>query len=451
MNNSWKKEFKNKMESWQEPVPDNLWADICNRTDLIPKHKKIPRTVLFFRTAGIAAACIIVAAGTMFFMEGRFQKTGTADTGNLIAETDINLPDDVVGMPSQEISGIHGIKEISSLMYIDGSVSDTRDRDGMHRNMNDETTRYDTTAAFPEDSTENDGENSKNEAGTSENNATDSVNEGNGNSYTDNPQKSDDRRPDVVSTPEDAECDLTLVPDYDALVARQGQRLSGKRRFSINASVSGTPGGSDHTTGYGNALPANASVESFGADPSSDIRLFNRTREVNTDTKYMQPIRAGVTFRWYFADRWSLESGISWSWLHSRTTSGSEQYYCRTVRNLHYIGIPVRIGYDFWKGNHMKAYISAEAMAEKCVAGSSVSRYIYNGANGPEKTDDIREKQLQWSVSAMAGFQYDMTKTVSLYIEPGASWHIPNGSGVDNVYKARQLDFSLGLGVRFSF
>ena len=38
---------------------------------------------------------------------------------------------------------------------------------------------------------------------------------------------------------------------------------------------------------------------------------------------------------------------------------------------------------------------------------------------------------------------------MSLYVQPGMSYHFDNGSDLVNVYKRRPLNFSLSAGVRF--
>ncbi len=409
MKNDWTKQFKDKMDSFQEPVPENLWADLCGQDGIIPSHSGKKTHFPYFRYAGIAAAIVAISAAGIMLISAPEE---ALQPQNLMAATDI--PEAIEEYAPEATN--NAIREpypsVTNISAITQAITDTPEE---HNNQKPDTNPHPGKNA-PEN---------------------DEINENRNNS-------------NVESMPEDRECDLTLVPDYSSLPLEKAE----KSRFSLNISVSGTPGSNETASGYGNAISAAsdyAEVTSFGTNPAADIRMFNRTREVNTDTKYFQPVKAGVTFRWYFSDRWSIGSGIVWSWLHSKQTSGSEEYYCRTTQNLHYIGIPVNINYDFWTGKHMRAYASLEAMAEKCIAGKSNSEYIYNGNAGPHQTACIKEKQLQWSASAKAGFQYDITRTAGIYIEPGASWHFKNGSNVENVYKARPVNFSLGIGARFSF
>ena len=60
MKNDWTKQFKDKMDSFQEPVPENLWADLCGQDGIIPSHSRKKTHFPYFRYAGIAAAIIAI-------------------------------------------------------------------------------------------------------------------------------------------------------------------------------------------------------------------------------------------------------------------------------------------------------------------------------------------------------------------------------------------------------
>ena len=219
----------------------------------------------------------------------------------------------------------------------------------------------------------------------------------------------------------------------------------------IGAVVSGGNGENSHLDGYAGTTAATGMVNAFGVNPQADIMMFNRTREVSTDTKYFQPIRAGVSVKWNFAGRWGLESGLYWSGLYSRTTSGSETYFTRSRQELHYLGIPLNLTCDIWSGKGFTVYATAGGMLEKCVGGRVRTEYFYNNTSAAPESSAISEKELQWSAGVNFGAEYLFSKHIGLYLEPGAVWHFNNGSPIDNVYKARPFDFNLSLGLRFAF
>lgn len=245
-----------------------------------------------------------------------------------------------------------------------------------------------------------------------------------------------------------------LAENKEIAAIEPAQGIDGKaaknRRISLSACVSSGTGNTLSAAGYSGSVPA-ASVSTFGANPENDIRMFNRTKEVTTGTDYRQPVNVGVMVNCYLSERWSIGTGLEWSWLHSSFREGSQTYYVSRVNDLHYLGIPLKLNCDLWKRNGFKVYAAAGGMVQKCFIGKQVEEYIYNSAAGKSEMKDLHEKQLQWSLCAEAGIEYDFSPFAGVYFEPGATWHFDNGSSVDNIYKSRPLNFSLSIGIRFNF
>ena len=62
----------------------------------------------------------------------------------------------------------------------------------------------------------------------------------------------------------------------------------------------------------------------------------------------------------------------------------------------------------------------------------------------------IEESRLQWSLQAAAGAEYNVNKTLGLFLEPGISHYFDNHSDVENIYKDKPWSFSLNFGVRIN-
>ena len=266
---------------------------------------------------------------------------------------------------------------------------------------------------------------------------------------------SDGSAPDVPSPEEiTGQSNPILAENKEIAAIEPAQGIDGKaakgRRISLSACVSSGTGNTLSAAGYSGSVPA-ASVSTFGANPENDIRMFNRTKEVTTGTDYRQPINVGVMVNCYLSERWSIGTGLEWSWLHSSFREGSQTYYVSRVNDLHYLGIPLKLNCDLWKRNGFKVYAAAGGMVQKCFSGKQLEEYIYNSATGKSEMKELCERQMQWSVCAEAGIEYDFSPFAGVYFEPGATWHFDNGSSVDNIYKSRPLNFSLSVGIRFNF
>ena len=189
----------------------------------------------------------------------------------------------------------------------------------------------------------------------------------------------------------------------------------------------------------------------YGRDALAGILMYNRDEEVLTENRHYLPIRAGISVSYAFTDRWSIESGLVYSYLLSTFRTGSDSYFIDSRQTLHYLGIPLTASYNIWKNRWLDVYFSAGGMLEKCIGGNVRNNYVYNDSIREKKTDHVTVRPLQWSVSASAGLQFNITRLVGLYLEPGVTYHFDNKSGIANVYNEHPLNFNMNLGLRFSF
>ena len=107
--------------------------------------------------------------------------------------------------------------------------------------------------------------------------------------------------------------------------------------------------------------------------------------------RHHQPLSFGLTVRKEFAHGLSLESGVNYTLLRSDVTV---KYSSEDVsQKLHFIGIPLRMNWQFLERGRFSLYIGAGGMAEKCVSAKF----------GSESVD---EPGVQWSALAAVGAQY---------------------------------------------
>ena len=237
----------------------------------------------------------------------------------------------------------------------------------------------------------------------------------------------------------------------DILLAEAGrEKRKGRPVFGVYAS--GFSGGATRHSGYSQAVNTVAAVApmSYGDNPLAGIMMFNRSKEVGTESRHYLPLKVGVSVSYALTPRWSLESGLTYSWLLSKSKTGSESYYVDSRQTLHYLGIPLNVNFHIWQNSRLDIYASAGGMLEKCVGGTVRSDYVYGGDVRESDRENLTVKPLQWSVGASAGLQFRLSDVVGLYLEPGVTYHFGNGSGVESAYSVHPLNFNLNLGLRFS-
>ena len=186
------------------------------------------------------------------------------------------------------------------------------------------------------------------------------------------------------------------------------------------------------------------------SEPMLGIFLFNEGKEISTDIKHRQPIRAGVSFTYKLTDKFGLGTGISYTNLTSDIRSGSDSHYFSGEQVLHYVGVPVNVSYDIFRWKRMQLYTSAGLLAEKCVKGKTSTDYVLNYNTAQTKTEDIDKKPFQFSLNATVGIQFTITNLIGVYAEPGVSYYFNDGTDIKTIYKDKPLNLNLNFGLRFT-
>lgn len=237
----------------------------------------------------------------------------------------------------------------------------------------------------------------------------------------------------------------------------KGGKLMAKVYFS-NTVVGGQKGqgGGD----LASATPAHTVMsEPVGTGGATDIYYFPQAsfKAVNDvplpkeeEIHHRQPVRVGMTVRYPISDRWSVESGLQYSRLSSDITVSSVGNGSQTDQDLDYLGVPVNVNYQLVGGKRWSVYASAGGAVEKMVKGKRTTRDVANGKEGPVERESVSIKPLQYSVTGAIGAEYHVDSTISIYAEPGVSYHFDNHSAIPTYYQEKPLGLSLNVGLRFN-
>lgn len=211
------------------------------------------------------------------------------------------------------------------------------------------------------------------------------------------------------------------------------EKSRGTHRLTAQAFLSGSVGAK--ITMSPRLVPAN--VIGMDASLKRESKELQTVGDTKIDVNHRLPFRAGVGLIYGLGGGWSLESGLSVSFHSSdyKTTSGIR------TQELLFIGVPLNLKYRFTQWERFNLYASAGGLAEKMVAGSIST----SDSGGRER---ISMHPLQFSVNASLGANYQISRRLSLYVEPGLRYGFDNGSGVNTIYSDRPTDFDLTVGLR---
>lgn len=167
-----------------------------------------------------------------------------------------------------------------------------------------------------------------------------------------------------------------------------------------------------------------------------NMSLLQRSDEYGESSfRHHQALSFGLAVRKEFAHGLSLESGVNYTLLRSDVR---EKYAPEDVsQKLHFIGVPLRLNWQFFERGRFSLYIGAGGQVEKCVSAKFGSK-------------SMDEPGVQWSALAAAGAQYRIGTTVGLYFEPEGSYYFTK-TALRTARTDSPLTLTLRLGVRLSF
>lgn len=465
----WAENLRRRMEDYSEPLPDGLWERI--EQDLPSSH-----VLSFWKTrrfaVAVAAAVVAVSSVSIWLMTS--YRLSTVGGGKNMAEN-IASPSDYSSKDDMESVGSDRNEAIEDIHYPAGKLLSEHQLGSKAMDL------LLVSAA-------------------------DTVHEGE-ESCTVAAEESVDLEPLSTST-EGKSRDVVERRSWRKQVEADRRKMeqnhrdlaevrteTGKSSWSFGVAAGNTPSSSasmnemDYLlsrTSMSGALMM-ASPDVFSSNGQTEKRYAS---EKEAEVNHKMPVSVGASVKWEFSERWSVESGLYYTFLSSEIHNQSSPEVEEKQR-LHYIGIPLKVQRMIWKNNRWTVYASAGAMVEKCVKatrdisyntnnvpayvlgnntyasgipatsgvpsfmpeldGNGVDSWDYSSAafQGAEHSS-FHISRLQYSISAAVGAQLNFSKHVGLYIEPGATYYFNDGSGVETIRKEHPLNFSLQMGIRFN-
>lgn len=195
----------------------------------------------------------------------------------------------------------------------------------------------------------------------------------------------------------------------------------------------------------GNSSYAGLRSTSIQKTPEELINKIPAANDFNS-TKHYSPLTFGLSVRKDLTSRLALESGINYSYLY---TEFSNDYPRRDATlALHYIGIPVNLSYSVYRSHpQWNVYVAAGGMVEKGLY--SKFNYHFFEEEAIYSTDSSTKiRGLQWSVNAMIGADYRISKDLSVYFEPKITYYLRNSQPL-SIRSKNPVIVGFNAGLRF--
>ena len=234
------------------------------------------------------------------------------------------------------------------------------------------------------------------------------------------------------------------APDPVAEVPAPQRR---RRTITLGLFAAGNPGSASNANviGYSKiAVYPDASLGSIFTQYSASKPVESATTPVIIGTTpkvqmhHDMPLNIGVSLAFSITKRLALESGITYSYLHSSVSEPGNDY----DRHLHYLGVPLALQYKVLDRPKFSAYVSGGGSVAYCLGGKLVKPGVITVA--------INDHPVQTALTASAGAEYRLAGPFSIFGEVAFNRFFNDGTGLETYYSQNPYAPSFKAGARIT-
>ena len=424
MSEDWLKVIKDKMESYESPVPEGVWENV--ESSIFPARERGPRFMPWVWAFAAAAALALGVFAGLRLIDGNADKGINTLENNRIAENPTSPDNNISSSADNEggqVSPKAGrIKEpVRIISAPEGSAL------ALATDQADVPDLPEIVVEVPEN-------------------------------QMDIPDNVLNVRPSVVKAPA-----ITVQDEKKWYTNHDGEDWSDllsdghdspRKRPSASFSMSSAAREAQDaslldTKTFFHGIAANMDIAT-----RDETSIYTRTVSVpvSKEADHKRPVRMSLALDFPLTDVLSVGSGLTYSILQSSFTTSSGTRVSQDTQTLGYLGVPLNLKADIWKKNLFTLYASGGGMVEKCVNASTKSVVSIAGEkNEGSVKNSFSVKPLVWSLNASAGLQANLPSSFGIFLEPGISYHFAGDSKVKSIYTEHPFDFVMSFGLRYSF
>ena len=169
-------------------------------------------------------------------------------------------------------------------------------------------------------------------------------------------------------------------------------------------------------------------------------------RTANRYDSHYLPFTISVAAQRRFNNHLGIESGLNYTLLSSQFVLGEINAGIVDNQKIHYLGIPLKVSYNWLNSKHWDIYSLAGFTFEFPVNATLSTDYRLKKSLY-FKTESFKAP-CQWSMSAGAGVQYNIGSHFGIFAEPNVQYFIPNGSDIKTYRTEHPFSITLPIGIR---
>lgn len=461
--NKWEEDLRSKLSSYSPEPPAGVWkkmegelskpqkAEVSSADE--PKRSKRVRRLLFVLSPVAAAACLVLALLPLRQAQGPVASkelpSAFADGEKLNNSKPVASETDVADIEQQENMALAQSVPNRTRLKANASVSNRVDYEDARGGGREETNAPMAVASFMAS-------------------GVDSA-EGNGDSTVNALRKNEDAVMYIAKSNSSSDIPVSVT-----------HREHNDKRLSFAFSMQGSPTADELLAGsYSNTLSATSTMNSSNVgkgesavevskpgeempmpddggitkpgDAYTSVLLNNLRNEVATETRHRLPLSFALTVAYPLSKKISFDASLVYTHASSDFRSGSESDFYFTKQKLDYLGPALHLGWSFLDTRPVTAYVRAGMTLQGCISGNQKTNYVVSGRTSSDEVEVGVGKGLwQASADASVGVQFNIIPSLGIYVEPGVSRYVDDGSSLSTYAHEHQTAFSLKAGLRFT-
>lgn len=157
--------------------------------------------------------------------------------------------------------------------------------------------------------------------------------------------------------------------------------------------------------------------------------------------KHSSPISFGISISRTLSDRWSFNTGLTYSYLRNQWRYENSDYDILRQR-LHMLGIPASFSYRLTHWERFYCYWSTGIVCEINLTGK-----LYSANKSQRK----RIPGTLWTANTRIGFAYPIIRYISVYTEGGFLWNLTPASEIQTIRSEHFFNLTSQIGFRLNF
>lgn len=163
---------------------------------------------------------------------------------------------------------------------------------------------------------------------------------------------------------------------------------------------------------------------------------------------YSLPISVGLSVSFPLYKHVNIITGLNYSYLSATISGETSDLSFELKQELHYVGIPLKIAFNFLDLGHFGVYAAVGGALEKGLSGVQHSNVDRTDGNESHWDNSQKVYGFQTSLTGQLGVTYELSKTFNLYFEPGVTYFNPGDQPISSRTE-EPYNFNIGLGLRY--